>query len=318
MRFYKKFPSILVIMASCVLFAAFIPIVLPVSADEDNTPDLWLGIAPVQHHVDLAPGSIVEGEFTVQNLGRKDFDATLSVAPYSIENNDYDNIKPVSEENKYTQIARWVTLSAEKIHINAHSQAIVKYYIKVPTDVPSGGQYARINVQTFGEEGVSRDGVSLGQALGFTLYGRIDDGNTRIDATLLSHDVPSFYFSGPIKSTIAVENNGNVDVGTGFKFEVFNFFTGKEAYTYDITEFFTLPETKHVQSIPWADAPMLGLFNVKSTVTLLGEVYQKDVVVLILPLFIFIIVLIIAILGIVVLVMHIQRKRALRKASWEK
>jgi len=265
----------------------------PVAADD--TPDYRLQVSPSHAEIDkMQPGKTYNGVFSVQNTGAKEFEYAINITPYSVSDDKY-TLDP-DTETAYTRMKDWITLSQDSGTIAPGSTEEVKYTIRIPNDAPAGGQYALINVRM-----VQKDDASAGAAItatkqiGFRLLGDIE-GEVRRSGKVTEQSIPSILFNPPISATSVVENTGNTHITASYVLQVFPLFGNEEVYTneespYEVT---VLPETSRYNSITWDDAPHLGIFRVKQTVTIADDTQYIEKTVFLCPIwFIFIILLII-------------------------
>ena len=293
----------------CVFAAAMVP-----TQTAFASAPVHIGISVAQQHIDLEPGTVLNDAFFVFNRGTAQVDISVTVAPF--DKSDFGNVNENRPRVDRSQLARWTSVDgADKFTMEPGSKREIAYTINVPQDFPAGGQYAQIIVVAKASDPAG-SGVSGEYGLGFKIYARTTGGDTRDSAKLIAHEVPRFYFKGPIGATAKIENTGNIDVAVSMKLKVTDiFFKNREAYNNDTDEFFILPETTRAQTNQWAGAPMLGLFRVESTVSFLGENYDRAEVVLIFPLFLLIVILVIMILIVVYAVFRAKKRKAEKQAA---
>lgn len=297
---HKSLFAMLIFGALCVTNLFLLP--APVSAQDSFA----MGISrPGEFMEELRAGQTVTQQFNVSNQGFDPFDVEITVAPYY--GGDTVEIDSNDAAETHTQISRWITLSTTKATIQPGESLPLKYTITVPSDPPSGGQNAIINITSFPNDG---SGVGIGKALGHTVHANIIDGQTRTEANLAVHDIPTFLFSGPVSSTIRIDNTGNTDVGAKFTFSVYNYFTEDMVYTYNIGKIVSFPKSKVTQNLSWDGTPLLGIFRVDSVVEMLGETYVEQKIVVIVPIFIIILLILIIALVVVLLVHRAKARKA--------
>lgn len=267
--------------------------VFEASAAEER-PDYRIQVTPSQMELDLEPGATKTEKFEVQNTGAKELKFEVSVAPYSVSGEDYAT--DFSTETKYTDLAKWVTFSEKEGTVEPNDSKEITATVRVPEDVPAGGQYAVILARIVGGEGSDADtGVSVVRQVGIVMYSNIE-GETRKDSSVIENKISSFLFEPPISATSVVENKGNVHVEASYVLQVSSLFGGEEVYTNEENpeKRMILPETRRYNQISWEGAPQLGLFKVKQTVTVLDQKSVEEKVVFICPVwFMFIVILII-------------------------
>lgn len=265
----------------------------PVAAAD--TPDYRLQVSPSYAEIEeMQPGKTYEGVFKVQNTGTKEFSYAINITPYSVSDDKYT--LDSETETAYTQMKDWVTLSQDSGTLAPDSTEEIKYSIRIPSDAPAGGQYALINVRMVqNDDANSGAAISATKQIGFRLLGDVE-GNTRRTGKVTEQNIPSILFNPPISATSVVENTGNTHITASYVLQVFPLFGNEEVYTneespYEVT---VLPETSRYNSISWDDAPHLGIFRVKQTVTIADDTQFIEKTVFLCPIwFIFIILLII-------------------------
>lgn len=260
-----------------------------------DTPDYRLQVSPSYAEIEeMQPGKTYDGVFKVQNTGAKEFSYAINITPYSVSDDKYT--LDSETETAYTQMKDWVTLSQDSGTLASDSTEEIKYSIRIPSDAPAGGQYALINVRMIqSDDANSGAAISATKQIGFRLLGDVE-GNTRRTGKVTEQNIPSILFNPPISATSVVENTGNTHITASYVLQVFPLFGNEEVYTneespYEVT---VLPETSRYNSISWDDAPHLGIFRVKQTVTIADDTQFIEKTVFLCPIwFIFIILLII-------------------------
>jgi hypothetical protein len=291
------------------------PVAVPAYADEEEATCVThegtsMTMSPTKARLQLTPSTTSEGSFTVYNTGTDDFDFTVEAMPYYVKDENYQPYFGDSIANARTTISKWITfnktsytLAAAATSGSCGESVEIHYTIKVPKNAPSGGQYGAILVHTKPSSN-GEGGVATVKQLGYIIYAQMQGGETIVAAELLRQDLRSFYFSGPISDDVTVKNTGNVEVAVKHKLTITDFFSNQTAYDPAEAELFVLPETTRYISTKWDQAPLLGIFHVTSTITLLDEVHEVEKVVLIIPLFLIIIVLLFITLAIILIAMR--------------
>lgn len=288
-----------------------------------------LQVSPPKTKISLEPGQTYHGTYQVQNVGGATFTAEVTATPYSVTDNyanpDYDNTAT------YSQMSEWITFddatSASDDGSSSSSKATsvqyeiapgqskdVPYTIKVPKDVPAGGQYAALMAQT-GSGNREGDTVQTISRVGMILYAEIKGGTTRREAEILSNDINGFYIEPPVIASGSVKNTGNVELTAQYTVKIFPFFGGESVYnneekpgTQDI-----YPETTRLSEIVWEGAPRLGVFWVEQTIDIpnVTSSYKKQLVI-ICPLWLIFIILAIIFFIIFMIVSNITKRKRSR------
>lgn len=263
-----------------------------------DVPDFRLQVSPTRNNIgNLEPGQTYEGTFKVQNTGKNDFKYNLTVAPYTVQGQNYD--PDYSKNTEYTEITDWIVLSEEKGGVEVNGVDEIKYKIQVPSDAPGGSQSAAILVSLDEENASESTGVQTVRQAAYLIYANIS-GDTRSTGQVLENKIPSILFAPPVIATSVVENTGNIYTRAEYLLEVKSFFGGKVAYTNaDNKDSQTIfPNTERYHEVTWEGAPQIGLFKVKQTIKIFDQVSEVEKIVFICP--IWFLIIIIAVIGVVV------------------
>ncbi len=312
MIFMRRFFSALKLLCSFViLFFATLFAASPVSAL--SAGDIVIEVTPADQEFSLAPGETYEGSFVVKNVGRLDLTFSLSASPYQVDAETYD--PDFATETSQTLLKDWLSLPSESFTLAPDEAKTVKFAATAPADVPDGGQYAAILVQTSSPATDSNFAVT--SQIAVTLRAHMS-GKTRYEATLLEAKTPSFLLGSPISASATVQNSGNVDFRAAQMLTVHNFFTGATIFS-DSTDASAIahpvimPGTTRTNAIVWSDAPALGLFRVVHTITILGQPYTSETIVFRCPIILAVLILAFVLLLILWLIFRIINRRR-RKA----
>lgn len=254
-------------------------------------PDYRLQISPAREDIgELEPGETYTKTLHVQNTGAKSFDFKLSVSPYSVADENY---APQTQENQYTDIVSWIKFSKTTGTVDPNGDVEIAYTVTVPADVPTGGQYAMLTAEiTNIDENLATSGITTINRVGMLLYSNVK-GNTRKTASIPENKIPSILFNPPVSATSIVENSGNTHATARYVLQVYPLFGDEEVYTNEENpaELTILPETRRLNTITWPNAPHLGIFRVKQTVTIFNETSTTEKLVFLCPIwFLFIII----------------------------
>lgn len=259
----------------------------------DDRPDARIQLSPVLLEMELKPGQTSTKTFKVQNTGSSTFSYELGVTPYSVMDENYT--ADFDKATAYSDIVDWVSFSQDGGTLESDTEDEITVTVKVPKDIPDGGQYAMVYAKVLNEE-LDTSGVSVEQRVGLLLYSTNVDGKTRKEGKILENKVPGFVFTPPISATSLIENTGNVHLSATYILQVSKFFGGEEIYTNEEKPVMEtiLPETTRLHTASWDNAPQLGIFKVKQTVIFNGQTSETEKVVFICPIwFLFIVLLII-------------------------
>lgn len=282
-----------------IFVAAFSALILavvgvsPVFADE--IPEYRIQMSPAKEDIgELKPGETYTGTFKVQNTGSKKFDFKVGVSPYTVQDEHYSPNYDVN--NQFTDIVNWIKFSNDTGTVEPNGEVEVSYEVKVPVDVPAGGQYAILTAETINEKNTSNNsGIVAVRRVGMLLYSNVE-GNTRKTGSIEENKISSILFHPPISATSIVKNTGNTHATAKYVLQVYPLFGGEEIYTNEENPMTLtiLPETRRYNSVDWEGAPHLGIFRVKQTITMFDQTSTTEKIVVLIPLwFLFIILILI-------------------------
>ncbi len=283
------------------VFAAFLLATLMVVSSaagvwaDEEVPQYRLQLSPAKADIgDLKPGETFTDVVKVQNTGKNAFNFKMSVAPFTVKDEYYT--QDYDTTTQYNDIVNWVKFSQTTGHVEPNEQVEVAYTIRVPADVPAGGQYAILMAEIVNdEEEQQTSGVGMVRRVGMLLYSNVQ-GTTRKEGDILENKIPSILFNPPVSATSIVENTGNTHATATYILQVYPLFGNEEVYTNEENPatLTILPETRRFNTVTWPNAPQLGIFKVKQTVTIFGKTSTTDKVVFLCPIwFLFIVLLII-------------------------
>lgn len=269
-----------------------------------NAP--YIGISPYKTTLEIEPGKTYDGQFRVSNVGEVDFEYELSVAPYSVIDENYT--ADFVTVNDYTRIAEWITFEGKDVKgkLAPHTASdYITYTIKVPENIPAGSQFAIIKATALNDpnqsEGFAIQNVT---SAGMILYANTKGASTRPGAKIISNKIPAFLSAGPLNATSLVENYGNVFAEVKYTLEVRSIFGGDPIYTNATSDdeavtSMLLPETKRFNTQTWSNVPFFGIFKVRQAISVFDQNSDIEQIVIVCP-FWLIIVVIVAIVAIVV------------------
>jgi hypothetical protein len=286
-----------VLKLTTVLMVALATILSLTSPSLAAKPDVGasIGMSPTKIKLQIEAGKEYDGTFKVANGGTTTYDFKVYASPYQI--GDEETYQPnFDKETKRTQITRWISFDQETYTAKPSSTTDVAYHIKVPKNIPDGGQYAVLFAQTI--ESSNGGGVIAAKRVGVLLYAKTD-GKTIEDGELIYAKVSPWQTDG-LKISFKAENRGNTDFELNDKLVV-ETLGGKEVYNSGVKPYTLLPETTRTGVNEWTDAPKLGLFWVTQEAQVLGKTETVKKLVLIAPIFVPI-VFILAIAVIIVLI----------------
>lgn len=284
--------------------------------------DIVIKVKPAEQEIELAPGQSRSGTITVQNVGRLGFTFSLLSNPYQVVNENYD--PDFVTENSYTKLKNWITFPENDIHLEPGEEREVRFDINVPRNIPGGGQYAAIIVQTHDsvDENSTLQVVSRVAAL---VYAHVS-GEEHIGGVLMQHRLPGFVLGSPLSASATVKNDGNVDFRVTQTLTIYDFFTGTPVMTSEsVTEDnktpgyanpVVLPATSRTSKLTWEGAPQLGVFRAIQTIKFLEQEYTYEQLVFICPLWLAGIVVFFIVLMLLWLILRIRKRKRNRPQAF--
>lgn len=241
-----------------------------------------ISLTPVSKILQIASSSIYDSSFTVKNGGDNQIRIEVYAAPYSYVYSEEEDLYKLgfSNENNYTQIARWITfqdtsgnyVKTTTFTIEPQGSLEIKYRISTPSNIPNGGQYAVIFAHTL-SDAASTSGIRTEASPGMVVYGRSSEGESIISADVTNLKIDrgitengatrnNFYASAKVKNT------GNVDFSATGVLKVEPIFGGGGYETpANVSRLSIIPEAELVISDEWTETPSFGLYKITWTVT---------------------------------------------------
>lgn len=272
---------------------------------------IHLQISPVKQKLKLKPGQTQVSSIKVMNIGTEKFTYTVSVAPYSVVDEKY-NPNYENKTGDYTKMTNWITID-EKLKtgtIEPKTAIDVPFTITVPSDVPSGGQYAAIMAET--SDGSKPNSViKTVNRLGMILYADIAGGSIRESGEIVNNNVSSFVLEPPFSVTSTVENTGNVESVATYTVRIWPFGSNETVFSNEQnpSKLDIIPKTRRFNTITWDGAPKLGLFTVEQKIEYLGKTSVVKKLVLICPFWLMLIFIIIIVALVSWLVIRIMKRK---------
>lgn len=286
--FVVAFSSLAALVLVCTRLVSCAGLFANPAASALETGDIVLQVSPAEQEIDLAPSQTYTGSFTVENVGREAFTFTLSAHPYQVSGPDYTPV--FTTETAYTTLSTWLTFDQNNLELAPGASAEVTYHVNVPADVPGGGQYAAIIVETRDADDTAA--MRIVSQIAVLLYASVS-GEQRLEGSLLDQQLPNFLLGSPFTSVVTVENTGNLDFDLTHTLTITDFFTGRTIVDQStvnpddthagFAEQVVLPATTRTSTLTWSGAPALGLFRARQTVSFLDQTYDLEQVVFLCP-----------------------------------
>lgn len=310
-----KRPVLAILSIGCLFCGFFWMTLAPANASALEPGDITLQINPTDQEIDLSPEATTKGSVKVKNIGRLSFSFRVFARPYQVLNENYD--PDFNTENSYTNLHNWIEFPTSEYVLAPNEEVYVDFVINVPADVPAGGQYAAVIIETRD----SMDGKSNLQAINQVaslIYAHVA-GETRESGELVSHSIPQFLLGSPFSISTRIKNTGNIDFKFTQTIQIQDFFTGREVMTPDAIDedgrnigrvkSVVLPDSTRYSTLNWDGAPQLGVFRVHQTISFLDQNYDFYSTVFVCPIWLGIAVLFIIVLMIIWIVLRVVTRQ---------
>ena len=266
--------------------------------------------------IDLKPGDTYTGSITIGNPSdaTEDFHYKISLSPYSIASDGYEpDFVTMSDKSN---IVNWTKLETETGTLKPNESKKINFTITVPETAPGGGQYLMIGVSSNSEVNSSDNGGALQDVMemGSVVLANID-GEVTHEGKILENVTPGFITEGLPKTKVVISNTGNVHETATATITVKNVFTGQDAIStqnddnvYRIT---VLPDSTRTVDRDIESLPQLGIFEVKQTISYLGEESSVSSTLIICPIWFIALVIatIASIIGMIIYGAHLRKKK---------
>ena len=281
------------------------------NATSDVTPEIT--VSPATASVSLKPGATIDYTLVVENEKDRNLNITAYATPFSIENENYD--ANFEKETNRTQLSRWIEFVNEdgsttknyKATIPAKSKSYIIYRVTIPDEIPAGGQYASIFVQT-GDDAkpLETSGIQAISRVGVIVYGR-SNGETEEKVEITDAHIPTFLLRGPVTATALIKNTGNTDIELSYDFKVTSI-VGNELYHAEGKEP-VLPDASRRVKQQWENTQPMGIFRVFYRIEALDQVFEDSKIIIILPFYMIILALFILTLLVIWIIILIRKRR---------
>ena len=244
-------------------------------------------VTPMTQSFNLEPGKTYEGSITIANpaAATENFEYEVNLAPYGVSGTDY-KADFMTDANR-TQLAKWVTVENPKGSLAPNETVKIKFTIKVPENVPAGGQYAALMVGSANNnKGKGNVSVSNVYEMASLLYAEVA-GETVRGGEILDNNVPDFVTQLPIRATASFKNEGNVHETAKISLIVKDNITGSQIYPSPeesgaVNETI-MPETTRdfVREIDGISP--LGVYSITQTIEYMGQTSSEHHIVIVCP-----------------------------------
>ena len=254
------------------------------SSETTEAPKTSLTLMPVSKTLQIASDSVYDGTLSATNDGSEEIKVEVYAAPYSYVYSESEDLYKLgfNNENNFTQISRWIKIKdANGDYVTRPSFTIpsgetleVDYQIATPSNIPAGGQYAVIFVQTVSGN-INASGIRTEASAGMVVYGHSTEGDIDTSSEIRDMTIGQGTRSEDGSSTnnhiygsAKVKNTGNVDFFAKGTLRV-DPIIGFSAYETDASSSTTsvIPESERVIADEWTETPDFGIYKVTWTVT---------------------------------------------------
>lgn len=248
-------------------------------AAEQGTDTLErIAISPTSKRYNLDAGQTLNDEVTVINDGDTSFDFVVYARPYSVTDEAYttDFATPKQNADAY----QWVKFEKTSFSLAPRQTVKVKYSLMVPKGVAPGGHYGAIFAETETKDKASGASVIRKKRVGSLLYATVK-GNYRTEGRVEAITLPFWQPLPPLTASVRTTNTGNTDFMVKGRHTVKDML-GRTKFQLN-SEKPVLPGTTRVVKYEWEQSPGFGLFNVTTSVEVLGKTATRSGLVLVMP-----------------------------------
>ena len=270
-----RYPILIAIIAACSLFLTSVTPVFAEEAIEEvvsNEGKSVLEITPVTKRLALSASETHDSTISVTNTGSENVTIHIYAKPFST--NKDGTTQDFDTETTYTQISRWITIKTGEgayepeatYRLTPQETKVIDYKITAPEEVPGGGQYAVLFVETEPPETDSKNAIQTISRVGMTIYATMP-GEPRRSVHIEGIDVSSLVLNQGIGTQTRVKNEGNIDFQASIDIKVSSVF-GKQLYTNTVIASIFPESTKTIYA-GWEDTPRFGLYRVEYSISAL-------------------------------------------------
>lgn len=287
-----------------------------VSAADGVTTSMF--VTPMSQEILLVPGEEYSGAISISNAAEATDDLIYSTKvgsynrAHSEENDDDYGAVDVETKTERNAIVDWITLSKEGGTVSPNGSDQFKYTIRVPENAPAGAQYASILVIDETDSGEdNKEGVSIRSKLqtASAIIANIA-GESIERGSILDNSFPSIITNGALEASSLVKNDGNVYTNAEYVLQVWPLFSGEEICTNEEEPetSLILPDTEryHTQT---CNLPRIGVFKVKQTVRIFGEISEVEKMIVYCPLWLMFVIVAVIVGLIIWLIMRSKSRK---------
>ena len=271
----------------------------------------------------MKAGETYTGSILIANPkdATEDFYYKISTSPYSVIGENYmADFETISD---WSRILEWTTLDDTEGTLKPNETKRIFYTIEVPKNAPAGGQYLKIGVTSNAAASGSGGAVQDVFEIASLVFAEIDGETTR-GGRILEGKIPDFVTSSNPAVTAKFTNTGNVHETATTALYVKDLLGGGEIYPQNgenpEMESIIMPLSTRVVSRQIPNLPVVGIFEVKETISYRGDTMDVTSVMVVCPAWFILLILatIASILGMVFYGRHLKRKKFKKQLHSEK
>ena len=280
-------------------------------------------VSPMLEKISLKAGETYTGSILIANPkdATEDFYYKISTSPYSVIGENY--IADFETISDWSRILEWTTLEDTEGTLKPNETKRIFYTIEVPKNAPAGGQYLKIGVTSNAAASGSGGAVQDVFEIASLVFAEIDGETTR-GGRILEGKIPDFVTSSNPAVTAKFTNTGNVHETATTALYVKNLLGGGEIYPQNgenpEMESIIMPLSTRVVSRQIPNLPVVGIFEVKETISYRGDTMDVTSVMVVCPAWFILLILatIASILGMIFYGRHLKRKKFKKQLHSEK
>lgn len=280
-------------------------------------------VSPMLEKISLKAGETYTGSILIANPkdATEDFYYKISTSPYSVIGENY--IADFETISDWSRILEWTTLEDTEGTLKPNETKRIFYTIEVPKNAPAGGQYLKIGVTSNAAASGSGGAVQDVFEIASLVFAEIDGETTR-GGRILEGKIPDFVTSSNPAVTAKFTNTGNVHETATTALYVKDLLGGGEIYPQNgenpEMESIIMPLSTRVVSRQIPNLPVVGIFEVKETISYRGDTMDVTSVMVVCPAWFILLILatIASILGMVFYGRHLKRKKFKKQLHSEK
>ncbi|MBH2007959.1 hypothetical protein I8H83_05140 [Candidatus Saccharibacteria bacterium] len=267
-----------------------------VNAAEEGAPATTnesITLSPVNTRFTIDSGQQREGELTIVNDGKTDYDFLVYARPYWVAGETYDPV--FTKASEQSDAYQWVRLPKTLFHAKAGETVKVPYSIAVPATAAPGGHYGVIFAETQPVKTETQgNSVDRKKRVGMIIYASVN-GNVINKGSTVSNATDFWQVQPPLRTSVTSKNEGNVDFINKITFSVKDLF-GNTKYAI-VKDYPVLPQTTRTVALEWANSPWFGLFRVDVQQKFLDKDLTTTSYVLMMPRFLPVLLLVLLLIG---------------------